>query len=335
MEPYLSYNINYLFEVYILKILIIRLSAIGDIFHTFTILPDIRKVFKDVQIDWLVDDSFTNVAKLSPLIDNVISIPLKKWKKDKLSFLSNLRQFKKNLPKTNYDYIIDTQGLIKTSLIAKYLFNGNIYGLDSKSARESIASCFYDYKFSVNQNNVAVIRLRGLIAKIFNLKHDLSQFEFMANSSPCSINIIKPFVMFLHGTSKDDKKWSLDNWIKLSIWLIENTDKNIIITYSNEAEYLFTQQLSNKLRSSRLQILDKLPFLELVDVVQMADFVVGVDTGFTHLANLLHKPTIAIYQASNPNYVGMLESNLAKNIGGKHQQVAVNEVIGIFNKIYK
>ncbi|RTK97229.1 MAG: lipopolysaccharide heptosyltransferase I [Neisseriaceae bacterium] len=316
-----------------MKILIIRLSAIGDIFHTFTILPDIRKVFKDVQIDWLVDESFVEVAKLSPLIDNVIPIPLKKWKKSKLSYLPNLIKYKKSLPKVNYDYIIDTQSLIKTAVLSKFLFNGDIYGLDRNSAREPLASLFYDYKYNINQDNIAVIRLRGLIAKIFNLNHNLREFNFEVKPKPYLPNFDSKYILFLHGTSKENKKWAIDNWVDLSLWIISNTDKQIVVTHSNDSEYQFTQDLKDKLNSSRLTVIDKLKFAEFVDVVKHASLVVGVDTGFTHLANLLHIPTIAIYQASDPNYVGMLESDIAKNLGNKESKVTSPQVISCIQRI--
>lgn len=316
-----------------MKILIIRLSAIGDIFHTLTILPDIRKVFKDVQIDWLVDESFVEVTKLSPLIENVIPIPLKKWKKSKLSYLPNLIKYKKSLPKVNYDYIIDTQSLIKTALLSKFLFNGEIYGLDRKSAREPLASLFYDYKYNVNQDNVAVIRLRGLIAKIFNLNHNLRKFSFDVKTKPYLPNFDSKYVLFLHGTSKENKKWAIDNWVELSQWIISNTDKQIVVTHSNDSEYQFTKDLKDKLNSSRLTIIDKLKFAEFADVVKHASLVVGVDTGFTHLANLLHIPTIAIYQASDPNYVGMLESAIAKNLGNKESKITSYQAISCIQRI--
>ena len=119
----------------ILKILIIRLSSIGDIFHTFTLLPDIKQKYPNAEIDWLVDESFKGIAELSPLINKVISIPLRKWKKNKLSWLYNLIKFRNSINHEQYDYIIDTQGLIKSAFLAKFLFKGKIYGLDRKSAR--------------------------------------------------------------------------------------------------------------------------------------------------------------------------------------------------------
>ncbi len=310
-----------------MNILIIRLSSIGDIFHTFTLLPDIKNKFPNAEIDWLVDDSFTNVAKLSPLIDNVISIPLRKWKKNKFTWLINLWKFKKQLKPKQYDYIIDTQGLIKSAILTKFLFDGLVYGLDYKSARESLASFFYDFTYNVNQNNIAVPRLRGLVAKIFNLEHDLRKVDFQYKSEDCGINFANGYVLFLHGTSKDDKKWSLENWTELSNWLITNTNQQIVLTYSNKSEYDFAINLINTVNSERITLVDKLSFVKLADLIVRANLVVGVDTGFTHFANLTGRPLIAIYLASNPSYVGVLESDIAKNIGGKGLQVSVDEVI--------
>ncbi len=313
------------------KILIIRLSSIGDIFHTFTVLPDIKKALPNCQIDWLVDESFKSVAQLSPLIDNVISIPLRKWKKNKFTWILNLIKFKNTLSKTKYDYIIDTQGLIKSAFLAKLLFNGKIYGLDKSSAREPIASLFYNYSFKVCQDNVAVIRLRGLIAKIFKLEHDLSDFSFEVLRQNLDINSKYGYILFLHGTSKDNKKWPLEDWITLSNWILTNTKYDIILTYSNTAEFEFANKLKATINDPRVKIIDKLDFLKLTDLIANAKLIIGVDTGFTHMANLLKKPTLAIYLHSKPGYVGMLESHIAHNFGGYKKQVKPAELIEFIN----
>lgn len=315
------------FWVIILKILIIRLSSIGDIFHTFTLLPDIKQKYPDAKIDWLVDESFKGIAELSPLIDNVITIPLRRWKKNKLSWLYNLFQFKQTLHSDKYDYIIDTQGLIKSAFLAKLLFNGKIYGLDHNSARESLASWFYDYTYSISQKDVAVIRLRGLIAKIFNLNNDLYLINFKVKSLCCNIRYSEEYVFYLHGTSKENKKWSLAAWCEFSEWIIQNTQLKILLTYSNQSELEFAQKFAEQMMNDRVIIIDQLNFLQLVDLVQNAKLVVGVDTGFTHLANLLNKPTLAIYLHSDPSYVGMVESKIAHNFGGYKSQVDPNILI--------
>ena len=316
----------------ILNIIIIRLSSIGDIFHTFTILPDIRSKYPNANIDWLVDENFKDIAELSPLIDNVISIPLKKWKKDKFSWLSNIIKFKKVTKSKYYDYIIDTQGLIKTAFLAKVLFNGKIYGLNYQSARESLASIFYNYKYNVNQNTIAVIRLRGLINKIFKLDKKLDLIDFKVKSEDNLLNIDGKYVVYLHGTSKENKKWSILNWVELSRWILNNTTLKIVLTYSNQSEYKFTQIFIQQINSQRVILIDKLSFLKLVDLINKSEIIIGVDTGFTHLANLLGKKTLAIYLNSNPGYVGMLESKIAHNFGGIKQSVSVIDIVNYINQ---
>lgn len=307
------------------KILIIRLSSIGDILHTFTILPDIRQAIVNVEINWLVDEKFIEIAKLSPLIDNVISIPLRLWKKHKFSWLFKVYKFKKTLIKQKYDYIIDTQGLLKSAILAKYLFKGKVYGLNYKSAREGLASCFYDYSYAIDQKHIAVIRFRALIAKIFNLNIELAQINFQIQQGTYTYH--SDYVLLLHGTSKQSKCWPLTSWQQMILWLLNHTDKEIVLTYSNNAELSFANQLKTIVANQRLCIVAQLDFLSLADLIRGASLIIGVDTGFTHMANLLKKKTLAIYRDSDPQYVGMLESNIAHNFGGKGKQVEAIELI--------
>ena len=308
------------------KVLVVRLSAIGDIFHTFSILPDIKNALPDCQIDWLVDESFVEVVKLSPLVDKIIGIPLKKWKKNKISWLLNLIKFKKNLAFKHYDYIIDTQGLIKSAVISRFLFTGKLYGLNIKSAREWPASLFYDYKYFVDQDNIAVIRLRGLIKEIFDIKQ-LDKLNFEITAVDTFVLGYGNYIMYLHGTSKENKKWAYNNWLNLTHWMMKNTDYNIVLTYSNDQELAFVTKLANEVNNSRLIVVDKLPFNQLAVVINNAKLIIGVDTGFTHLANLLNKPLLAIFLATNPNYVGIIENEIAHLFGGLNKTVLPTELI--------
>lgn len=314
------------------KILIIRLSSIGDIFHTFTVLPDIKKAIPDSSIDWLVDESFKEIAELCPLIDNVISIPLRTWKKNKLQLIPNLFRFKRTLENKNYDYIIDTQGLIKTAILANFLFKGYIHGLHKYSAREPYASFLYSHQYRVNQRDIAVVRLRRLIAQIFNLGIDLRTIDFIIKKEDCQVNFDCGTILFLHGTSKENKKWSLEYWCEMAIWLINNSQEQILLTYSSQKELDFANSLIKKVNSPRISLIGKLKFAQLADLIAKSNLVIGVDTGFTHLANLMKVPTLGIYLNSDPNYVGLAESKIAHNFGGRKKQVLPAQIIEYINQ---
>ncbi|MFC4892362.1 lipopolysaccharide heptosyltransferase I [Pseudofrancisella aestuarii] len=310
-----------------MRILIIRLSAIGDIFHAFTVARDLREKFPKATIDWLVDEKFENIVKLCTDIDNVISIPFKKWKKKPLSLIQNLLEFKRNLKQkgNRYDFILEAHGLLKPALFAKFLFKGEIYGLDSKSANDGFfASVFYDKKFKVSRDNVAIVRFRELASKAFNTNIK-KPYQISISSEVKDIDI-KDYILLLHGTSKDSKKLSQENWQAITRYILKNTNKNILVTYTNEEEKQLCDSLKVFLNDSRFVVLDTLEFKDFISVVEKADLVLGVDTGFVHLANLFNKRVIGVYKDSNPNYGGLLESKIAKNLDYRCKAVNIEEI---------
>src|SRR5947208_3610537 len=114
-----------------MNILIVRLSSLGDIIHTYPMLYDIKTNIPNCNVDWLVDDEFVELVKLHPLVNNVVSIPLRKWAKNKFTLLKNFITWKKKLKleykNNHYDYILDSQGLLKSAILTRY-FNGKTIG---------------------------------------------------------------------------------------------------------------------------------------------------------------------------------------------------------------
>ncbi len=101
------------------KILIIRLSAIGDTIHTIPLAFALKKAYPGCTVDWVVEDKAKHFVKNNPVVDNCFIIPRKKWKKRGFS-LKNLIEFFiiiKNIKKKNYDIVIDTQQLLKSAII--------------------------------------------------------------------------------------------------------------------------------------------------------------------------------------------------------------------------
>lgn len=333
-----------------INILIIRMSSIGDIFHAFTVLSDIKTQLPKAQIDWLVDDNFVEIAKLSPLIDNLLTIPMKSWKnQSKWQIVLNILKWG-NANKTTsnnkyYDYVIDMQGLIKTGLMTK-MFNGNSYGLNSKSAKEGIlASIFYNHVFSVNRNQVAIKRFRSLACQALGLEYN-SSFSFQIQDKPLNIRIENAYIVLLHGTSKSKKQWSLENWVSLAIELLKNTSYKICISYSSNTEKQFVESITQLIVEAAYKnpaitlenfvVLPQLPIAEFAYLIKNASLVVGVDTGFTHLANLLHRPVIGIYLTPNQHYGGLLSDNISFNLvcDNSHQEhFLVLAIINQFNLV--
>lgn len=318
------------------KILFIKLSSLGDIIHAYPAVYDIRQHFPDCKIDWLVDENFYELVKLNKLVDEVIPIPLRKWKKNLLDFIPNILKWKRKLINTNYDYIVDAQGLIKSSLLTK-CFSGSVYGFDTSSVKEKAASLFYKNKIKVSKNVLALTKNRILAREIFNYQINLEDVNFglsyTNNLHPDLIPNSK-YVIFFHATSKQSKKYPIQYWAKLATYLIEKYNLKIILPFGNLKELHDSKLIRDMVDSKNIIILEKkLSFSELYDMISHASFIFGVDTGLIHLANALNKKLIAIYIDTDPKKTGVFETTVAKNIGQKNQVPDPDEIINLYEKI--
>ena len=145
------------------KILLVKLSSLGDVLHNLPIIWDIRARLPQAQIDWVVEEGYVNL--LSPLlsskgfrgIDRIIPFSLRRWKKSLLSVQTwkEFFSFKKNLQQVGYDFVIETQGLLKSALVctlAKKTPDAVVAGLANAtefSGYEPLARNFYTQKVQV------------------------------------------------------------------------------------------------------------------------------------------------------------------------------------------
>ena len=97
-----------------MKILLVKLTSMGDLIQTFPAITDANKAFPNIKIDWVVEKSFQDIAKIHPNINKVITLNYRKWKGRFLSygFLSEIKKFYKKLRYDKYDMVIDAQSNI-------------------------------------------------------------------------------------------------------------------------------------------------------------------------------------------------------------------------------
>ncbi len=318
------------------KILIIRLSSLGDIIHTYPMVYDIKKNLNQCEVHWLVDESFAEVVRLNKAIDNVIPIPLRNWKKNKFSLWFNIKKWQSKLPLSKYDYIIDSQGLLKSALLAK-CFTGTRYGLGINSIKEKLASFLYNIKIETGKKMLALTKNRLLAAAIFKYELDTNSVNFgLSNYTYKQLDIIRNFkyVIFFHATSKISKEYPQNLWIELAKYLINNYNLRIILPFGNEIEKNNSLAMQKLAGSNSIIVPNKrFSYAEMSSLISYAEFIFGVDTGLIHLANALDKKLIAIYVDTNPNKTGVCESEIAKNIGNIGQIPTSNEIINLFEII--
>lgn len=309
------------------RILLVKTSSLGDVIHNCPVFADIRQHFPDALIDWVVEESFADIPRMHSGINQVYTVAFRRWRKQILNpqIWSEIKQFKQLIVQQQYDAVIDSQGLLKSALITR-LTNGVKHGYDKQSIRESIASRFYDKTYAISYQQHAVTRNRTLAALSLGYAPPSNAPNYgLQAKSDLSFLLKKPFIIALHGTSRDSKLWPIEHWIELGKTL-KNQQLNLLLPWSNSAELSRAEQIANTLEN--VVVLPKLSITELASVISQAKAAIGVDTGLSHLAAALNIPTIALYTDTNPALTGVMGSQaFTVNLGDINEIPSVDIVL--------
>lgn len=314
------------------RILLVKTSSLGDVIHNLPVVTDILQQHPSVKIDWVAEESFADIPRLHPAVDQVFTVAVRRWRKTLFNRKTwqEISAFKRAVSKQHYDLVIDTQGLIKSALMASCA-QGLKCGQDNKTAREPVASYFYQKKLTIARNQHAVVRNRETVAKAcgFSVPNQAPDYGLNAKSSN-TIELPTAYIIGLHGTSKDSKLWPTNNWLGLAAALNQQ-QLHLVLPWASDAEHKRAKEIaaSNK----NVIVLPKLSIAQLAPIIGNAKAAVGVDTGLSHLATALSLPTVAIYTDTKPALTGVYPGAHApaKNLGGKAQCPSVEEVISTLN----
>lgn len=303
-----------------MKIAIVRLSALGDIIVGAVFLAAIKECLPDAQIEWFVDERFGAILEHSPYIDKLHPIALKST----LATFNPLKIFKlfKSLKAYEYDIVIDMQGLIKSALITQMLKAPKKVGFDYASAREGLSAFFYSQKVSIAYNKSVLKRNFTLLSHALNLpKKEISESlssrskVFSYQDSPkidaLNLNENKPKILFVLETSKINKTYPIERFKELALAL-ENFQICLLWHADEDKATALYHTLKNQ---CDVLLLPKLTLNEVKALLFKMDLIIGGDTGITHLAWALQKPSITLY-GNTPMERFKLESPINVSLTG-------------------
>jgi heptosyltransferase-1 len=290
-------------------VLLIKTSSMGDVIHALPALTDAMRAIPGIRFDWVVEEAFQEIPAWHPAVDRVIPVALRRWRKQPLKALisGEWRRFKRILRERQYDLVLDSQGLMKSAWLAQKA-RGPRTGFDQRSAREPLASWFYQKKLFVSPEQHAITRQRELFGAALGYP--------VPDSAPDSALSIKwepdrehPYVFFLHGTSWPSKEWPEENWIELA--KLANADGyQVKLTWGNEREKVRAERIAAACDAT---VLPRMGLREIAQELAGANRVVGVDSGLSHLAAALQVKAVCIYGSTDARRTGAL-SLVQKNI---------------------
>jgi heptosyltransferase-1 len=296
-----------------MKILVVRLSSLGDVLHLFPAVSDLRRHFPDAEIHWLVEPAFAELVSWHSAVDKVITISLRSHKNKWWKIPALLSKLKRQLQAENYDIVMDAQGLLKSALLAR-LAGSAVYGFAADSARESLASRFYQTAATVPNGLHVIEKNRLLVETIFEVDianpADFGLEEFRRRQlqaefpGPLAAITDQPYIVLLHGTTWNSKYWPESYWEEL-IRLLGRQGWRCLLPWGNEEEHLRADRL-HAAGNGYAQVLPKLKLVELVDVLLHASAFVSVETGIGHLAAVLDVTGVMLHGPTDPRYSGIL-----------------------------
>lgn len=301
-----------------MRILLVKTSSLGDVIHNLPVVSDIRRQIPDATVDWCVEESFAAIPRLHPGVAGVVPVAVRRWRKGlfKAATWREIGAFQSAMRAVCYDAVIDTQGLLKSALIASRA-QGPLYGYAADSARESLAARFYDAGFTVPRQAHAVVRNRMLAADALGYVPE-GEPEYGIAAPVARFDWLPPmhYVVFLSATSRDDKLWPESQWTMLGRQLQALGYRAVLPGGS-----LVERERARRLAAAIPDAIAAPPLSigELAALIAGAQAVVGVDTGLSHLAVALKTPTVALYTATDPGLTGVLGSGYFRNLGGRAQ----------------
>ncbi len=352
-----------------MKILLVKLSSLGDVLHNLPIVWDLRKQYPFAQIDWVVEEGYVSI--LEPLktnqdfkgIDRVIPLAFRRWKKSLKNgeFIRSIQEFitfKKELQQTQYDLIIETQGLIKSAFVT-YLANkspnARIIGLANQteySGYEPLARKFYTESIQVPFRCHAVDRSRWLAATAYDqappdraqvppqfyLSYYLRQLTDLSNLSTLpnlskdklGFDMTQPYVLCFHSTARKAKRWANDHWVTIGKDLASRGIQ-VVLPWGNQDEKAISAQLAKQIPNAIVP--GGFSIETAFYLVANATLTIGVDTGLTHLAAIFNRPTIEIYCDSPRWKTEAYWSEKIINLGDTQAPPTVTEVLEAIQRL--
>jgi len=288
-----------------MRVLLVKTSSMGDVIHALPALTDAAKVHPNIKFDWVVEEGFAEIPSWHQNVDRVIPVALRRWRKNFFNKKNRveLSTFLKKLREQQYDVVIDAQGLLKSAIITR-LAKGKCCGLARDSAREPLASWFYTKKYSIAKNMHAVTRIRQLFAD--SLAYDCPQGMPDYGIEPsvfAQVSQQTPYLMFIHGTSRDDKCWPEQQWIELGR-AANQQGFAIALPWGSQEEQARAERIAEACEQA--EVLPRSKLGQLAAQLYAAKGAVCVDTGLGHLAAALAVPTVALYGPTDPNKIGTL-----------------------------
>ena len=295
-----------------MNILIVKLSAIGDVIHTLPSLAALRKLYPEASITWAIEDAPSDLISDHPYLDRIIVSHRKQWirdlKKGRITRpIREIRNFINDLRKQPYDLVIDFHGLIKSAVLVLLSSGKRKLGYDSM---QELSGLFLNEKISEDMNKHAVDRYLDFLRY---LGTDIKDPEFLIPVSEENINRVDEllqrndidkkgrFVAVSPVALWDTKLWADEKFAGLCDCIAEELKVSVVLTGTERGKL---EKIQSLMRAPSVNLGGKTTLRDLAYLYQRSALLVTTDSGPMHLAAAVGTPVVALFGPTDPSRTG-------------------------------
>lgn len=297
-------------------VLFVKTSSLGDVVHHMPALTEARAHHPGVRFAWVVEEAFAPLVRLHPAVADVITVASRRWRRSLPgpALWREVASFKRRLQGQAYDQIIDSQGLLRSALIARTA-RGIRHGYDARSIREPMASLLYNVRHRVARDQHAIARNRILTGSALGYRSE-GLPDYGLDRAALAVPSARPYAVLLHATAQAGKEWPPAHWIVLG-QAMQKLGLGVVLPWGNARERERSCAIAAALPGAVVPALQ--PLDAVAGLIAGASLVIGVDTGLLHLAGALGVPLVAIFVGSEPGLTGPIGRGPIAILGGKDE----------------
>ncbi|HEY0822908.1 MAG TPA: lipopolysaccharide heptosyltransferase I [Ramlibacter sp.] len=306
-----------------MRILIVKLSSLGDVVQTLPVVHDIHARFPGAVVDWVVEEAFAPLLRAAPTIARVLPMAQRRWRKARwaAAVRRERQEFLRVLRTESYDAVLDLQGLIKSALVARQarLAPGGFTA--SFGNRSELCGYEWPVRYLVQRpvpmprRMHAVARTRWMAAAALGYDTAVADqppvYPWARDPAPGA-----PQVVFAHGTTRADNEWPEAHWRALGARFAAEGFQ-VLLPQAGPREAQFAQRLATAIGPAA-QVLPPMDLAKLLARMAQASGLVGVDSGIAHMGVALGLPVVEIFSQPRAWRAGPVGQRHQRSVGGEH-----------------
>lgn len=295
-----------------MRILIVKVSALGDIVHALPVLDYLHQVAPGAEIDWVVEAPYRDLLEGHPQLRQVYTVRTKAWRARPFAPATwrEASALRRELLDRSYDLAFDLQGNIKSGIIARLSGAERRYGFDAGGVRETPNLMFTTHQVPLRPED-SHIASRALRVASAPFGRDYRQFTLQTEiytppeddaAAEALLATLSDGLVFLfhQGTTWETKLWLEDRWVQLGRLLLErHADASILLSWGNEGERQSAERIAREIGAGA-RLLPPLTIKGFAALLKKVDLVAGGDTGPVHMAAAVGTPTVSFYRVTDP-----------------------------------